>query len=216
MGEHGPAAAGRDRLGDEFGPLQPDRWLLRSRGQRLEGGVRPASRSARFPRESHLLIPRFPRGAASSGSQPPSAGTGAWSRAACLAGMAACRRGASREDCNPWPNCLGKAVGAAALEARASCAPAEAEAHTNIRPQPGSQAGTLLMGRTRLFHSQADKGHFFPFLPPGFALRVSKLYFPLSSHSSDFPTPLLSLCLPVLTRFQTPEGSSLALPAWGQ
>lgn len=45
------------------------------------------------------------------------------------------------------------------------------------QPQPRIRARTLLMGRTRLFRLQADKGHLFPFLPPGFALRVLKLVF---------------------------------------
>lgn len=74
--------------------------------------------------------------------------------------------------CNPRPSCLGEAVGAAARLLKQKLTGA-LEAAASAR----SHAGTLLTGRTRLFHLQADKGHFFSCLPPVVALGVLKLYF---------------------------------------
>lgn len=162
----------------------------------------PTSSSAPFPGESCLMIHRFPRGTANPGIQWLSPGTGVRSRAA---------RSGQDGRWSVWdepgePQALarssGGGCGRCCAGGRSSCR------RWRHQPQPRSQARTLLVGRTRLFHLQTDKGHFFPFLPPGFALCVLKLYFSTISHSSDFPAPLLSLCFPVLTRFQTPRGPS--------
>lgn len=68
----------------------------------------------------------------------------------------------------------------------------------------------MLLARTRLFHLQADKGHFFPFLPPIFALYVLELSFSLFRYLLTLKT-LLS----PLTHSQAPKGSSLSHPAQG-
>lgn len=146
MGEHSPAVVG--------GPA--GRWVgappARSTapplsGQRLEGGVHPARRIPRFPGEGHLLIPRFPCGAASPGSQPPAPGRGAERLG--LAGLAVCGRGGGEGRGHPCPNhglCCAGGVG------ERPC-PLKQDPHerSSRRPQPG----TLPTGRARLLHLQA-------------------------------------------------------------